>query len=293
MKNISTEIYYFSGTGNSFAVARDIAGKIKGKLTSISSIINKEEIRPEAEMIGIVFPDYHSGIPNIIRRFILKLSGISDKYIFAVCTYGGNPGISVEYACSLIKGRGGKLSAGFSVKMPYNYIIPAFSLSKFAFDIALKETSDEEKSEMFSIWRKKLEIIHDYITSGKEGLFETGSELILHLVDASGLRDSLGKGMWLKMAGIKKNIKMTFLESIQLMDSGFSADEKCNACGVCSRICPVNNVMMKDGKPSWQHQCEQCFACLQWCLLEAIQFGCNTVGYKRYHHPEVKLSDMM
>jgi len=28
---------------------------------------------------------------------------------------------------------------------------------------------------------------------------------------------------------------------------------------------------MFDGRPVWQHHCEQCFACLQWCPKEAIQ----------------------
>jgi flavodoxin len=33
---MSSEIYYFTGTGNSLAIARDIAGKTNGKLISIS-----------------------------------------------------------------------------------------------------------------------------------------------------------------------------------------------------------------------------------------------------------------
>jgi len=37
---------------------------------------------------------------------------------------------------------------------------------------------------------------------------------------------------------------------------------------------------------------EQCLACIQWCPAEAIQYGKNTAAKKRYHHPEIKLSDM-
>lgn len=61
-----TEIYYFTGTGNSLAVARDIAGKTNGKLISISSVIDKESIKTDADSIGIVFPAYMAhlyGIP--------------------------------------------------------------------------------------------------------------------------------------------------------------------------------------------------------------------------------------
>jgi Pyruvate/2-oxoacid:ferredoxin oxidoreductase delta subunit len=50
---------------------------------------------------------------------------------------------------------------------------------------------------------------------------------------------------------------------------------------------------MANGKPIWQHRCEQCFACLQWCPEESIQYGKKTQKKKRYHHPEIKLSDML
>ena len=36
-----------------------------------------------------------------------------------------------------------------------------------------------------------------------------------------------------------------------------------------------------------------CFACLQWCPQEAIQFGKKTPKYERYHHPEVTVQDML
>ena len=53
---MSVDIYYFSGTGNSLAVARDIAEKTIGKLISIPSVMNKNKIKTNAEVIGVVFP---------------------------------------------------------------------------------------------------------------------------------------------------------------------------------------------------------------------------------------------
>jgi flavodoxin len=89
---LSTDIYYFSGTGNSLAVARDIAEKTKGKLIFIPAVMNEQSIKTEADSIGIVFPAYMAhlyGIPLIVERFIKKLEDIDSKYIFAVCTCGG------------------------------------------------------------------------------------------------------------------------------------------------------------------------------------------------------------
>jgi len=50
---------------------------------------------------------------------------------------------------------------------------------------------------------------------------------------------------------------------------------------------------MINGKPEWHQKCHQCFACLQWCPQEAIQYGKKTPKYKRYHHPEIKVNDLL
>jgi ferredoxin len=77
------------------------------------------------------------------------------------------------------------------------------------------------------------------------------------------------------------------------MDKGFLADDTCSGCGICARACPAGNIVMQSGRPVWQHRCQQCMACLQWCPKEAIQYGSKTRGRKRYHHPAIGLDDML
>ena len=79
---------------------------------------------------------------------------------------------------------------------------------------------------------------------------------------------------------------------IPKMDKKFWIDEECNSCGICEKVCPAANILMKEGKPVWQKQCQQCLACIQWCPKESIQYGKKTSEYKRYHHPEIKLKEM-
>lgn len=55
---MKAEVYYFTGTGNSLVVAKDIAREIEGELISISSVIGRESIKTDANVIGIVFPVY-------------------------------------------------------------------------------------------------------------------------------------------------------------------------------------------------------------------------------------------
>lgn len=293
MHFVCIEIYYFSGTGNSLVVARDIAERINGKLISIPSVIDKEYIKTDADVIGIVFPVYNQGVPFIIRRFIDKVHNLEKKYIFGVCTHGGSPAICFEYLDKIIVSNGGKLAAGFAVNMPYNYITPSFVIKDFFKSFVLRVVSVEKQQKMFANWEKKLDSICEFVHERRDGIFEIESEKIEHIIDALNLRNTLQKTTWLKVAGFEGHTELPFRESIQLMDYGFKYDDKCNSCEICTRICPVCNIVMVNGRPVWQHHCEQCFACLQWCPKESIQFGNKTSHGKRYHHPDVMLSDMI
>ena len=291
---MGTEIYYFSGTGNSLVVARDIAEKLEGKLLLMSSLSSNKSITINAEIIGIVFPVYHQGVPNIVKRFIFRINNLENKYIFGVCTYGDSPGITIKYLKNIVNANNGNLAAGFAVNMPYNYLSPSFVLNGFFKFFSLREIHEDNKKEMFYNWKKKLNNICNYIRLKKSGKYETEAELIESLVDYLNLRETIQKYIWLKIAGFNGDDQdLTFRESIKVMDYGFNCTVRCNSCSICSKICPVNNIKMADGRPVWQHHCEQCFACLQWCPEKAIQFRKGTFQCNRYHHPEVTLSDMM
>ena len=287
-------VYYFSGSGNSFAVARDIADGIDAELISIAAAIRSEKVKVSAEVVGIVFPDYQSSLPNIVKRFINKVEGLQGRYVFGVCTYGGaGPGLTMRYLEQLVESKDGKLAAGFAVSMPYNYIIPSIQLGNPVIRVTLNPDPAEKQRKKFSDWKEKLETITDFVNQRKEGVCEIGGEFLLKLIDQLKLKDSLGKYVWLKMAGYPGDTDLSFSESWRLMDHGFSSNENCVSCGTCEKICPVDNVVLINGKPSWQHNCEQCFACLQWCPQSAIQYGKHTENDKRYHHPSVKPSDLM
>ena len=76
------------------------------------------------------------------------------------------------------------------------------------------------------------------------------------------------------------------------MDKDFWVEKTCNGCNICADICPVNNIVVKNGKPEWQHHCEQCWACAHWCPKKAIQYKESTQHKERYHHPEISLNDL-
>ena len=276
MAVVSTEIYYFSGTGNSLVVARDIAEKTNGKLISIPSVMKEESVKPEADVLGIVFPVYYAtndcGIPLIVGRFVRKLENLGSKYIFAVCTCGYMPGTTIENLRGAIESRGGKLAAGFTVRM------------------SSKNLAERKQQKMLVKRKKTLEAICEYVNARREGKFETRGLLRkILLAPLRALEKPIFMYRYKKLSNTSKN---SFSELIPLADRSFRTNENCNGCGICARVCPVNNIKMVDGKPVWQHHCETCYGCYGWCPKNAI---CgDIVAYNDwYHHPEAKLSDML
>jgi ferredoxin len=73
----------------------------------------------------------------------------------------------------------------------------------------------------------------------------------------------------------------------------FQVSDHCTSCGVCEQVCPVQNLKLEEGQPTWQGQCQECMACLQWCPVEAIEVGWITKGRTRYRHPAFTAEDFM
>jgi ferredoxin/flavodoxin len=289
---LNAEIYYFSGTGNSLAVARDIAGKLGGTLHAIPALMDQERIPLQAGAVGLVFPVYNKGLPLIIQRFVDKLAGLEATYLFAICTYGDTIGMAIPHLAKLVAARGGSLAAGCGVQMPYNYLTPTLKLKGFFSAFTLREIPQEKQRALLDAAPARIEQLAAYVRAGKSGDFETTADFLTRLADRLNLNETLGKSTWLKIAGVTEPTDLSFLESRQLMDRAFHADEHCTGCGACARICPVDNIRSVAGKPQWQQRCEQCFACLQWCPQHAIQFGNNTTGKRRYHHPAISYKDI-
>lgn len=265
---MSTEIYYFSGSGNSFAVAKDVATKLNAVLTPIMSVINQESINTEADVIGIVFPIYDFKPPQFMESFISKLKNIQFKYIFAICTYGITPSKSLKHLEKTINSYGGRLSAGFAVKMPQNGLGSG------------KVTKDQQEMT-FNKWKNRVDEVCDDIKNRKTDEIET-SILFFNMF---------------KTRNIKK-IPVMLIFFYQLLVKGvdslaFTCNEKCTDCGTCLKICSQNNIEIMDNKPVWSDHCINCFACLNWCPNGAITPGDADLSIKNYHHPEVKISDMM
>jgi ferredoxin len=265
----NAEIYFFSGTGNSYIVAKDLAHGLDAKIISVISLIEDKVVKTEADMIGIIFPIYDFKAPLLIEEFIKKLNCRDDAYIFAVCTFGVLPiKTMVKFRDSLLTVNK-KLSGGFTIKMPHN-------------GVGYREISLKKQKQMFEEWAKRCPQIIQYVQQQKTGLVERNSSLYYLVLLGILIR------MMPSLLAMLKEALFHGWDSL-----GFAANEQCNSCGLCEKICPVDNISMKNNAPVWSDKCLNCFACLQWCPKEAINAGVITQKMKRYHHPQVSIKDII
>lgn len=274
---MSKEIYYFSGSGNSFAVARDLAQKTGCKLIPIASVIMQEHISTDATVLGIVFPIHNviaTGLPLIVRRFVSKLEKLDSKYIFAVCTCGGGSGAALANLQQCIHAQGGKLTAGYTIKMPYN--CPPF-------------TKPAKQPLLIARCKEQLEGISETVNvQGKSPIKRVSPLLKLMTYPLQLL---LKPAIFGNLKRVAHTSEQELDKIVSLLDSDFSVNESCNGCGICVWICPVDNLELEEDRPRWLHHCECCLACFEWCPQQAIQGGLSS--RQRYHHPDVQLSEML
>jgi Pyruvate/2-oxoacid:ferredoxin oxidoreductase delta subunit/flavodoxin len=256
---MKARIYYFTGTGNSLAVARRIAKSMKEcELVPIAKAMKERALLEcKNSVCGIVVPNYYMGLPAIVAEFISKASFIGSQYIFMVVTSGHDFGIALREAEQLMKKKGKYISFGRYLVMPDSYL-PMFNIHP-----------EQAKALLLNAEPGLVDIIKD-ITASRQGIKER----------------SLFAGALLTF--IHNKMARTFASR----DKKFIVDDTCNSCGICAKVCPVDNIIMSSGKPAWQHKCEQCFACAQLCPQTAIQYGKSTRNKHRYHHPEINAADI-
>jgi len=256
---MKTSIYWFSGTGNSLWIAKQLAAHLQADLVPIATTATEKPVTAQGDAVGIIFPVYMFGTPLIVNRFAARLRPAPGAYIFAVATYGGIPGAALEILDSTLRSNGTGLAGAFGIRMPGNYT-PLYGAM-----------SANRQEKMFMAAKKQTEAIAESVSRRETAHFGgVGHRLALPFFRA------------LYRAGSPR---------VPGMDSGFLSTSRCNGCGICEKVCSQRNIRMENMRPAWLHHCEQCMACLQWCPEEAIELGKATVGRKRYRCPDSRASD--
>ena len=258
------KVLYFTATGNSLYIAKEVGGE----LLSIPLMIKEGTYEFTDEKIGIVFPIYCMGVPSYIVDFLRK-ANFNTNYLFAIPTYGSYTGAVATHLTDVVKEGGHHFSYINAVRMVDNYL-PTFDMKKEGANEGKKGTEERLATIKADIASSKKWIIPENFM--KKGLFN-----LLHKR---------------KKPFSKKRLKLnTYAEGIE---NYVYTDENCTGCGLCAKVCPVNNIEVdKENKTiALQDKCFSCLACIQNCPSKAIHFR-GEINGNRYRHHHIKVSEIV
>jgi ferredoxin/flavodoxin len=273
---VSTEIYYFSGTGNSLHVARELQQRIPdANLIPVVSLLDKDMIQTQAETVGFVFPIHLTTLPIPMREFVKKLDPRSAEYIFAVGTRVGTFCLANIALENILKKRGKHLDAYFILNMPLNS------------PTGLKPTQGD-KDWVNRISAEKVQALDADVRNRLDSI---QSVIVNRAPDPE---DDLPRhGPLLKRL---LSVLLAFGEkSAGGAEIPYYADSSCTGCGTCEKACPSKKIRLVDGKPVWQKeiQCYFCYACFNFCPTQSILVGKRyTRKDGRYTHPGITAKDI-
>lgn len=243
-------ILYFSGTGNSRYIAERIAKITSDEIVSINDKLKNNDTSPiniQDKLIFVV-PTYAWRIPAVVREWILKTDFVGAKNTWFVMNCGGEIGNAAKYNEKLCDEKGLSYMGTAQIVMPENYIVMFNS---------------PEQDEI------------EEIISHSDSVIEKTAKLIAEAKPLSTPRNNLQDRF---MSGPVNQLFYTMF--VKAKD--FCADDRCISCRKCAKICPLNNIEIKDGKPTWNNNCTHCMACISYCPTGAIEYGKKTVGKPRY-----------
>jgi ferredoxin len=262
---VTTTIYCYSATGNSLAVARDLAERIGDTQILPLAPYRQTPAKPGTARVGIVFPIIGWGPPRTVHEFVSNLNLEGVRYVFAVASCGGTAAGTMPRLRRVLKKKGGDLHAGFIAPAASGAFKPSGKQSRIIRLVRnlsgkLPPRDTERLSEIAEVVRG-------------ERRMKAERNALPGTILGDFFHDK-GRPMFAKMSG------------------NYKAAPECTGCGTCVRVCPRENVRRRDGKTVWGLDCDFCGACAAWCPKHAIGFS-GTVEPARTHNPRVVLKDVL
>ena len=231
-------VLYFTGTGNSLYVARQLAGK-HAEVLSIPQMVKQGRYEFEADEIGIVYPIYGHMPPYMVRQFIQK-ARLKSAYKFAVLTYGARKCDAVEIWDGISRKAGYAFDYIGTIIMVDNWL-PNFDMNEqILIDKHIPENLQKIAADLAAQRRW-----HEPVTEEERQMHR-------------------GFMQWTKL-----DPEVGFLMK---SEKCFTVTDACIGCGACVSVCPRGNYELTSAGVKMSGDCEYCFACIQNCPQKAIRF---------------------
>jgi len=221
---MATVIYYFSGTGNSFAIAEALSKKIDGARVIPISVAKPEDLSGVSS-VGFVFPVLMFGIPAYVRDFLKKTaSALEGQYAFFVASYAGNLAGSFSQIARLMKPAHAHLSF-------HPFVIPRKVFSKDAFDRRVDEIAESVAAERI-IPAERPSLSDRVILTGFVN--PLGNTFMRRVFTVSGA-----------CTGCGTCYRICPADNIALVDGKPRWSKNCNVCYGCVNWCPAKAIQAK------------------------------------------------
>lgn len=240
-------IYYFSGTGNSYKVARKLSQNLNDEIRPIKDLCTSE-LSLSQEIIGLVCPVYGWGLPLYVENLLKELPSSffhTSAYTFFILTCGDDIGRTDEMIQKIWSDKNGQSPAIFSIRMRNTYIcLPGFNIDNINVEQEKDAAMQNHLKAITQRILQKSRTTKDYITPGN-------------------------------FPWIKTYILRPLFNKFLVNDQYFHVNPKlCIHCGKCQNICPLSNIHMDQNHlPHWNGNCTQCLGCYHVCPQHAINFG--------------------
>lgn len=253
---MKTKLFYFSGTGNSYWVAKELGTRIgESELLSIPQS-GDERFDLENTGVGIVCPLYFLSFPKIVMEFIQKQDFESADYVFIVVTMGWTLKGGIFGHARELMGKG-KPDLGMYIQMPMNDII----------------------------------YVNLHSVQGQQKILQQAGQRLDRIAAKIIKREK--KIDWEPLSIIRKSRHQPFIKSLTTNQDRFRVTAECTQCRICAKVCPVHNIEFVSEMPVWGNRCEECEACLHYCPARAVEFGPNTATKGRYVNPNLTLDERL
>ncbi len=246
-------IFYFSGTGNSQFIAKQISQEQQEELIAISMACKNKQFEydlKQNEKVIFVFPIYHCTVPSIVIDFIDKLTFKNQlpSYLTVIVTYGQRVGNTNKFILKKFESKNWQMHSFYTIKMPDNR------------------------------WRKPKKEVDIRLIIAKEKVMTVNKNLLQRKQEYEDVK----KNNPSLMPVITYFITQSYDRNVKT----FFANEDCISCKICEKVCPINCITV-DRKPKWTKKCTKCLACLNYCPKSAIQFKNWRNSNYRYTHPAI------
>lgn len=258
MKANKSDIYVFSGTGNTLSIAKKIAEVFNAKnvLTKVHRIEATDPKNVDLNAtIGIGCTVACWNTYPLVKKWLKELPVSNGTEVFLFDSMGDSSFKMIASIAKQLENKGYKIIGSKEFKMPNNFLLV------------------EKEEKQIKKTKKTMMLVEEYAND---------------ILDNKHVRVK-GNFIFSILFFITSIIVNLWLVKFFQNMITFKIDKTlCTKCNLCADICPKNNITMNEF-PVFNNKCEICLRCISYCPVKAIS---SKLLYKNRTHRGISTEEI-